>query len=184
MNTRLADLNGGAGLDLNNGNDLVITLHDTSVSNTIPPRPGTFEFDLSDAVTLGDVIQKIESGSGNRLQVRISGLGQMLVTDLTTGAGLFSVSSIAASLAAEQLGIAVNAGVGGAGQTITGTPQYQARVESVFDSLLQARAAIANRQDTKLKTVEKFLNQDRDRCCRHAVHWRPRSIGSRVAKIN
>ncbi len=69
--------------------------------------------DLSDAVTVGDVITAIESQTNDDVSVVISGSDRLLLTDETAGAEAFTVANLSGSPASD-LGILVAGGTTGA----------------------------------------------------------------------
>lgn len=106
--TKLSFLNDGTGVQFREGNDLSITLADAS----------TLTIDLSGTTTLGDVIDALNAADPAKLSAAISADGNRLeLTDLTSGAGAFAVTSVGTGTAAEDLGLTVAA----SGDTITGS---------------------------------------------------------------
>src|SRR6185503_1019696 len=105
--TSLSTLNDGTGIQLRSGNDLHVSLaNSTSV-----------DIDLGSATTLGDVISKINSASSGQVTATISGDGNRLqLQDNTTGSGTFSVANVGTGTAADDLGL-TNAA---SGNTISG----------------------------------------------------------------
>jgi flagellar hook-associated protein 2 len=102
---QLAGLNDGNGIALRTGlADLEITFADQSAA---------LEVDLGDVATLGELLEALNTADPSRLTAAISGDGDHLeLTDLTSGAGTFSVASPLDGTAAEDLGI-TGAAVGG-----------------------------------------------------------------------
>ncbi len=85
----------------------------TSGGAIIEPSPGTT------VTTLGQVLSALNSADPGKLKAAISSDGQSIqLTDLTSGAGTFSVADLNNSQAAEDLGLNVAA----SGSTITGSP--------------------------------------------------------------
>lgn len=94
--TQLALLNDGNGVQLRPGTDLNITLQDGS----------TLEVDLGAATSLGDVVDALNTADPAKLAASISASGDTIeLSDLTTGAGTFAVSSETGGTAAEDLGL-------------------------------------------------------------------------------
>lgn len=95
----LSKLNDGNGVHIRSGqnvNDFTVTRRDGN----------SFDVDLTGAVTVGDVIQKIHAASGGDVTASVNqdGTGLQLV-DTTTGGGTLQVVAIGTSKAAEDLGI-------------------------------------------------------------------------------
>jgi flagellar hook-associated protein 2 len=107
--TKLSTLNDGNGVAISGEGiaDLEVTLSDGS----------ELSIDLADATTLGDVIDQINAADAARLSASISSDGRRIeLTDLTGGAGDFSVENGAASTAADDLGLVASV----SGATISG----------------------------------------------------------------
>ena len=149
LDTLLADFNGGAGVSTIEGADIQIT-----------DRNGaTYQVDLSNAKTVGDVKDAIETATGGVVLVDENPLGGIRLTDTTGGAGNFIVESMVDSAAAENLGILADV----ASSTILGTNNHQASVDGVFDTLLRLRDALADNDLTEIALVTSQLDDDRDR---------------------
>jgi flagellar hook-associated protein 2 len=94
--TKLTSLNDGTGAPLAAGNDLTITLADSS----------TLNIDLGGAATIGDVLSALNAADPARLSAAIAADGnRMELTDLTAGGGSFAVASTGTGTAAEALGL-------------------------------------------------------------------------------
>jgi len=107
--TKLATLNDGNGVqisdDLTNVDDLLITLADTTSAGV----------DLSGSTKLKDVIDAINNDSDftGKITAAISSDGNRLeLTDLTSGAGTFTVSNGVTGSAADDLGLTQTASAG------------------------------------------------------------------------
>ena len=102
--TRLSTLNDGRGVRLRaEVDDLEISLADGTVLTV----------DFGEALTLGDVVEALNSQAAGKLSARIAADGNRLeVTDLTTGSQEFSITSIGLGRVAEDLGLTGTA-VGG-----------------------------------------------------------------------
>ncbi len=102
------------GSDINNVRD------DTLLSELLPGGPGlvsgadlrvtvrsgeTFEVDLQEAATVGDVLREIENAAAVEGRVREDGDG-IVLEDLSQGGGSLAVESVGESKVAEQLGLA------------------------------------------------------------------------------
>lgn len=98
----LKSLNDGNGIRLRSGttSELSITLRDGT----------NLQFDLDDARTIGDVLQKINSdaANGGKLTAALVN-GRMQLTDSTGGAGTLSVDALPSTNAADALGLNVAA---------------------------------------------------------------------------
>lgn len=101
-NTRLASLNGGAGVARGK-----ISITDGTGSSA--------EIDLSTAISIDEVLTRINSASGVSVQARVDG-DRLVVEDLSGGAGSLRVQDVFGSNTATSLGIA---GISATG-TITG----------------------------------------------------------------
>ncbi|MEX2185843.1 MAG: flagellin hook IN motif-containing protein, partial [Pirellulales bacterium] len=105
--TKLSRLNDGNGVELQSGNDLAITLADST----------TLSVDLGSAETLGAVLTALNAANPAKLSAAIAADGSRLeLTDLTTGGTTFAVANVGVGTAAEELGLTVAS----AGDTITG----------------------------------------------------------------
>ncbi len=120
---KLSELNDGTGVEVHDvGNDLSITLADES----------TVTVDLAGATTLGDVVDAINAASPTKFSASIAADGNRLeLTDLTSGAGTFAVSSVGTGTAAEDLGLTTTA----AGDTITGARLVSGLRDTLVSSL-------------------------------------------------
>ncbi len=126
--TKLSLLNDGNGVqitgDLVDVDDLTITLIDGTVDGA----------DLSGAKTLDDVINAINNDAGltGKITAAISADGNRLVlTDLTSGGGTFSVANGLTGTTADDLGLTVAA----AGATITGNRLVSGLSDTLLSSL-------------------------------------------------
>lgn len=105
--TRLAELNGGAGVARGK---IIIT----------DAAGGSATVDLSTAVTVGDVLEAINSATGVRVSATVDG-DRIRITDMnTSGSGTLTISNAAGYTTAASLGIAGSASAG-FGQAITGS---------------------------------------------------------------
>lgn len=83
----------------------------------ITNRAGTSaEVDLSQAVTIGDVVSKINATSGLSVTASTSG-GKLILQDASAGSGTLSVANVGNSVTATDLGLVGSA----AGKTLTGS---------------------------------------------------------------
>lgn len=105
--TKLATLNDGTGVARQTGADFRITHRDGS----------TTDVDIGDAVTLGEVIDKINTAAGTKLTASIAaGSKNITLTDNTGGGGTLNVAGLAGAKTAAGLGIEKD----GSGATLTG----------------------------------------------------------------
>lgn len=96
-NTLLNDLNDGNGVQNKSGvSDFQIALQDGT----------TFNINLDDAVSLGDVIDAIDTATSSAVTVAINANGTGLeLTDTTAGGSTFAITALNSSNAASDLGI-------------------------------------------------------------------------------
>ncbi len=136
--TELADFRNEIGVETISGsNDISISLHDGR----------SFEVDLSNAVTVGDVITEINAAAaaagvviGVDLDVGLATTGNgFLFQDNTAGANDFVIDNVGLSHAAGHLGIEQNVG---ALNTIQGTDKATVRVENIFTHLADLHTAL------------------------------------------
>lgn len=123
--TKLASLNDGNGVRFTDDtadldiNDLQFTFADDSLDTD----DVKFGVDLSGATTLGDVVDAINNDEvlASKVEAKISADGNRLeLTDLTSGAGAFSVDNGTTGSAADDLGIRTTAdGVALVGERLT-----------------------------------------------------------------
>lgn len=95
---------------LNDGNGVAVSGEGVVDLDVSLADGSTLGIDLHDAVTLGDVIEQINAVDGAKLSSAISADGNRIeLTDLTVGAGDFTVADGVASSAASDLGLVGNA---------------------------------------------------------------------------
>ncbi|MDX2115622.1 MAG: flagellar filament capping protein FliD [Planctomycetota bacterium] len=105
--TQLSELNGGTGVERGK---IVIT--DASGSSAT--------VDLSTAVTVGDVLEAINTASGVRVSATVDGDSIKITDRNDAGSGRLTVANASGYNTAASLGIAGAAGTAGFGQSITG----------------------------------------------------------------
>lgn len=127
--TRLSTLNDGNGVYFTNStsavDDLVFNLRNGS---------GPIGLDLSGSETLGDIVDKINESEDldGKVTAAISADGNRLVlTDLTTGSGTFSVGNGVLGTAADDLGLTTTA----SGGTLTGASLTSGLRDTLLSSL-------------------------------------------------
>ncbi len=157
LTDKLADLNRGVGVGQIEGDDLTITTANSS----------GFTVDLAGAVTIGDVINKINTASGNGgvVTARLATTGNGIeIIDNTSGADLLTVSKFDESPAAENLGF-ISAGqtsVSGAGR-VQSADNLTYEVDSVFNSLMRLRTALQDNNAPEIGRAIERIDEDIDR---------------------
>ena len=135
---KLADLNSGIGVATVAGDDISITRSDGVV----------IEVDISNATTVGDVINLINNdpeNTGGLLVASVAGTNDRLVlTDSSAGGGDLVVGNIGASFGASNLGIESTVPNGAPPMVLTGSDLSPAGVqtESLFTALIRLRDAL------------------------------------------
>jgi flagellar hook-associated protein 2 len=122
--SKLAALNDGNGVQITGQGvvDLQVSLSDGS----------SVAIDLHDASTLGEVVSQINAAGAGKLTAAIAADGNRLqLSDVTGGAGAFTVANGAASTAAEDLGLVAT----GSGGTITGARLVAGLRDTLLSSL-------------------------------------------------
>ncbi|MEM8874515.1 MAG: flagellar filament capping protein FliD [Planctomycetota bacterium] len=123
--TTLSSLNDGRGVDVGLNADLTVTLLNGS----------NFDVDLTDAKTIGDVIERFDDAAGGDATLTISG-NRLIINDNTTipplGIGQTSVASANGSSAVQDLGLI--------GSSTTGTFNGRQIVASNGSVLIQSLA--------------------------------------------
>lgn len=105
-NTKLSDMNGGAGIDMTGVSIMIIDSASASYTGTTT-NPHQRTIDLSEAKTIGDVLTLINT-QGPDVLARINAAGDgIIIEDLPGGTGTFSVTLVAGDQnVLKQLGIA------------------------------------------------------------------------------
>ena len=138
--TKLSALNDGNGVRFTDSteflDDLKFTLADGTGTELDPDTNEIIEVgvDLSGATTLGDVVDAINNDADlkDKVTAAISSDGNRLeITDLTAGAGSFTITSGEVGSAAEDLGLTTTA----SGGTITGTRLVSGLKDTLLSSL-------------------------------------------------
>ncbi|MEM6334032.1 MAG: hypothetical protein AAF823_11915 [Planctomycetota bacterium] len=134
--TRLSDFRDGLGIETVTGDDLAFTLHDGT----------TFSVDITGVLNIGDLVTTIQTAADaataapGDLTVALAATGTGLTfTDSTAGASDFVIANAGLSDAANQLGIAGNAG---AAATLNSTDEATVKVDSAFTRLADLAAAL------------------------------------------
>jgi flagellar hook-associated protein 3 FlgL len=133
--TLLRALNDGAGIETVAGTDLRVLTADG----------GAFEVDLDGAVTLQDVVERLNAAGGGRISAGLAATGNgLVITDLTTGPATLRVERANLSPALDGLGLDVPA----VGNQLTGRDVNPVRVNSVFTALSELSRAL-EQDDTR-----------------------------------
>ncbi|CAN5460648.1 hypothetical protein BH10PLA1_BH10PLA1_02680 [soil metagenome] len=146
--TPLADLNGGKGVGTAAGNDLTITRIDGT----------TFGVDIDGAVTVQDVINKInaaDAGGGVTASFATTGNG-IVLTDTSTGSGSPALSAANFSTAAKDLGLLAAP----VGNTITATDTNPIRSDGIFSNLNKLRNALRSSDQGQITEAAEGLKTD------------------------
>jgi flagellin-like hook-associated protein FlgL len=149
--TPLADLNGGKGVGTVTGDDLTITRTDGT----------TFGVDLSGAITIQDVIDKIntaDGGNGTTASFSSTGNG-IVITDTAGGAGSMGLTSANFSTAAADLGLLAPP----SGNAITGSDTNPIRSNGIFSDLAKLRAALQSSNTAQITEAAEGLKDDQER---------------------
>ncbi|MHC4697739.1 MAG: flagellin [Planctomycetota bacterium] len=133
--TPLADLNFGRGITLTQGKDDL---------RVIAKNGSTFDVNIDGAVTVGDVVDLINSAAtdaGVSVTASLADVGNGIrLTDNTGGAGDLSVSPLNQSAAAGDLGLEQL--VSGASTELLGEDRNPARTDGIFSALIELEAAL------------------------------------------
>lgn len=162
--TNLAALNYGYGIATAEGVDFTITRADGT----------SLEIDLSGAVTVGDVIDLINTAPGNsdpatRVVASLAAVGNGIVlTDANASpTGTLTITRSAASEAAYGLGLiaagAQSATASGSPQVIAGSDVNRQEVKGVFNSLLRLKQAIESDSPGGVQRAVELLDLDLER---------------------
>jgi len=158
-NTALADLNGGLGVNTVAGNDFRIIASDGS----------TVDVDVSDAVTVGDVIDRINSAAAAASVAVVAGTGTtgggIVLTDNTGGTGVLAVERLNLSNAAKELGIFKAAETGSS--QIIGDDVNPIREHSIFTYLIDLRDGLAGNDTRRIEQAGSNLEAAMDQLDRH-----------------
>lgn len=129
--TPLAALNDGRGVETVAGADVRI-----STANG-----GVFDIDLDGAMTLQDVVDRMNTAAGGSFTASLSPGGDGIeILDNTAGAGTLRAESVNGSFAYEDLGLDVAA----VGNVLTGRNVNPIFVDGAFSALIELRNGLAN----------------------------------------
>ncbi|MGD0464189.1 MAG: flagellin [Tepidisphaeraceae bacterium] len=152
LSTPLAQLNNGQGVQTAGGAtpDFQITASDGS----------TFKVSVSNAVTVQDVINDINTAAGPKITASLATTGSGIVlTDSSGGAGTFSVTPLNASNAAADLGLTVAA----SGATITGADVGAPTSTGIFGNLQALMTALQSGNQKAITAAGGNLQSDTNR---------------------
>lgn len=159
----LRTFHAGAQLDTLNGGRGIGAAGDGLADLQITLRSGaTFEVSLSGCQTVGDVLEAINTASGNpgTLAASVATDGGIRLTDSSVpGGSSLSVAALNGSLAAESLGLDQTA----AGATLTGDDVSSATVGSIFTHLVKLRDAIVGNNVALVTRLGGQVEDDMDR---------------------
>ncbi len=128
----------------------------------------SFSVDIAAAQTIGDVLDRINNDTGNiglvTAQLAATGNGIELV-DTSGGAGSLVVTSLHNSPAAEALGLVAPGETSQASTTgtLTGTDRHFLETDSVFNTLIRLRDALANEDQVQIERAAAAIDGDIDR---------------------
>lgn len=165
--TKLADLNGGRGVQTSNGAELQISRQDGT----------SFQVEIGNAQTIQDVIDAIntaDAGGGVTASFATTGNG-IVLNDSTTGPNKLSVISINFSSAAKDLGLDQPA----VGSTINGKDTNGIDVPGVFGNLAKLQTALAANDQAGITAAAEGLKSDYDRIVRVRGE-----TGARIQELN
>jgi len=144
--TRLAELNDGRGVQTVEGADLRITT----------ASGAQIDVDLDGAVTMQDVIERLNAAGAGRIVagLRTSGNG-LQITDQTVGAETFRVEALNSSPALADLGLDVTA----TGNQLQGRDVNPVRVDSPFTALLELQRGLQADERLTIQTAAERLER-------------------------
>jgi flagellar hook-associated protein 3 FlgL len=159
LNTPLSQLNSGNGVTTGTGPSFTITRANGT----------TFPVDLTGAVTIGDVISKINAGDTNngaqpaQLVASLAANGNgITLTDSTGGTGTISVAPINGSPAATQLGL-IGSSVTAGAKVLNGVDVNPVAAQGIFSDLANLRDALTNNDIGGITNAAQALTTDQNR---------------------
>ncbi|MBI4244078.1 MAG: hypothetical protein HY606_08320 [Planctomycetes bacterium] len=163
---KLKDLNAGYGFTTIEGDDIKFTLKNGS----------TVQVDVDDTKTMRGLIDLINQNSN--LVASAPSSGNLVVRDLTSGSGTFSITNIGNSFAATELGIEKS--VTGTGTlTVTGSTIsfVGVEVENLFTGMLKLKKAVENSDQSLIRVSVKQLSESSTRLttARSIIGWNLRA---------
>jgi flagellar hook-associated protein 3 FlgL len=144
--TPLADLNSGQGVDNVSGADFQISKHDGSVVSV----------DISGDTTVQDVINSINTAAGYTMASFSTTGNGIVLSDNSTGTGGFEVTSLNASTAASDLGIAGST----SSNTLTGTDANPVEATGIFADLTALQTALQQNDTQGITAAAQKLATD------------------------
>lgn len=149
LDTRLSSLNCGRGVDTVDGADITIQAADGS----------TIDVDLTGALTIADVIDRINIAAAGKVTAEFKTVGNGIVLiDNTMGSYTFRVSRANLSNAAYDLGILKESTTG----RIEGDDINPIREESIFTYLVDLREGLAENDPQKIEiaaqNIERYMD--------------------------
>jgi flagellar hook-associated protein 3 len=153
--TPLGQLNGGKGVQISSaGPDFQITRSDGT----------SFNVSLAGAVTVQDVISKINAAAGTGVTAAFSGTANgITLTDTAGGPGTLKITALNASTAATNLGLMASPA---AGNVITGADVNPVSTSGVFANLANLQQALQNGNQAAITDAAQGLKDDYDRVVR------------------
>ena len=179
--TQLSDLNGGTGVTF------ASATQPGAADFTITRQDGvSFSVDLTGAKTVQDVLDKINTATGNTgatkvtAQLNSTGNGIELV-DNSGGTGTLAVTGLNGSQAASQLGILKSASA--PGNTINGGDVNPVQPTGLFSSLIKLRDALTNNDISGITQAGTLLQADASRVtqAQGLVGAREQDVQNRIA---
>ena len=144
--TLLAALNNGGGVQTVAGADLRITT----------ASGAAIDVDLDGAVTLQDVIDRINTQGGGAVTAGFVSQGNgLLITDNTAGGGTLAITALNYSTAVSDLGLNVAA----TGNRLVGRDSNPLRVDGPFTALLELREGMTTNNRITLMTAGERLDR-------------------------
>jgi flagellin-like hook-associated protein FlgL len=119
-----------------------------------------FDVDLSGAVTIQDVITRINAASGGNVTAAFATTGNgLILTDTAGGAGQVTVENLNFAHAREDLGLVDPA----AGNIITGRDVHPVRAQGLFHNIARLRDALLSGDQRGITEASEGLEQDYQR---------------------
>ena len=177
--TQLSDLNGGTGVTF------ASATQPGTADFTITRQDGVaFPVDLTGAKTIQDVINKINTATGNtgsKVVASLNSTGNGIeLTDSSGGPGTLNITALNGSQAASQLGILKTAP--SPGTTINGDDVNPVAPQGLFTSLMKLRDALLNNDTNGITQAGTLLQADASRITQvqGIVGAREQDVGNRI----
>ena len=153
----------GSSLPITGGIDLTLPSDDF----TITASDGqTFRIDLSDAISVGDVIDLINTAAAGVVTIQLTDTGNGLeLIDQTVGIGSLTITQSGGSQAAEYLGFLQlgQTQVVSLSDRLTSEDRNYLETDSVFNTLIRLRDALQNNDITAIERAVAKVDADIDR---------------------